>query len=584
MTDRNNLAFLYRAVAGTNAALPPPEQAAATLGELIMEQQGSTPSGLMRWLQRPQTLNLRSLIALIRLAGLTGDEQLAEPLTIILRQLAYVAAHPAAVRALSEAKGITASKALEDMLWAMPMQQWHVREPAIIKELGRLGRTSSIPALIKALGVPFDAPAHAASVALSKYPPEGLIERLVPLLKADDKGTADARAAGAAEALGLLSDPRAITALQRSAGSADPRVAINSAVALARLGTPDAEERLVQLTSHRSVNVRASALSALALLGERDDASALRCQTLMEHGLSDTQPEVRTAAASALGGLGRPAGAAKIARAMSTEVSPLVRTQMIRALGRLAHPFSVDALVAALNEGDSNTKIEVLGALAMFGNPEIARIISPHRASPDRRVVKAASLALTKLLVKVFKWPDPAPIDSKVQIRLYSQEGARERLLPPPPPPPQPGFFNRLFGAQPPEPPQPPKPVGILTLTPEYVEVRMNPNPSAPSDVRGRVNWDRRFGAHITREAIEQGAGSNDNIGIHFALRQRKGTSGAVFESVGVSLWCAPSADLGRLPAKSERFPCLDPHKADPFLASLRWFSQLHGETIQGLR
>ena len=54
---------------------------------------------------------------------------------------------------------------------------------------------------------------------------------------------------------------------------------------------------------------------------------------------------------------------------MGREVSPLVRVKMIRALGELAHPLSKSALINALQRGDVSTKVEVLGALAMIGDP-----------------------------------------------------------------------------------------------------------------------------------------------------------------------------------------------------------------------
>jgi HEAT repeat protein len=582
MTDREVLQFLCRMALPEAGGLPAPEQAVVELAAVIGDGRGVVPPGLMHWLRAPTTLGVRARVAVIRMAGLMGGEGLAEPLMTILRQLTFVAAHPAAVRALSEATGVSASAVLSKLLWELPPQQWHVREPAIIKELGRLRRRASIPDLVQALGVPYEAPVRAAAKALAGFPPDDVVETLIPMLAPDKAGGTDPRSAGAAEALGLLGDDRAIVALQRSAGSADPRVAINSAVALARFGAPDAEARLASLASHRSVAVRASAIEALGLVGTKDETSALRSQRLMQKALTDSQPEVRTAAARALGGLGRPAVAADIARALVPEVSPLVRAAMIRALGRLAHPLSVQTLVSVLETGDGTTKVEVLGALALFGDPEMAKVISPYRASSDPRVVEAASKALMSLLHKVFRWPEPAEVVRELRINLYSQESARERLLPPPPPPPQAGFFGRLFGAKAPEPPPPPKPIGVLTLTPDTIEIKMRPG--ADSSANGRVSWTRRFGLHVTRESVQEGVGATNDMGVHFALRQRRGSAGAEFDSVGVSLWCAPSPEVASLPAKSERFPCLDPHNAEPLLAALRWYAQVHGESIQGVR
>jgi HEAT repeat protein len=579
LTDRAALDFLYKNTLGNRDV--PPEQAVVDLLKHLREHQGHAPHNLKHWLGAMGSLDRRYQEAVLRLCGFYRDEATAEKLQAILRQLTWVSVHPAAVSALAQTLGIHASRALADMLWDTPIHQWHLRETAILRELGRLGWTSSIDHLLRALSVPYENPARAAAQALACFEPQDVTPRLLALLTA----ASDPRqAAGAAEALGLLGDASAIAALQKASRAPDPRLATAAAVALARLGDDNAEAFLVRMATedrgHAHAELRARSLHALGLLGQRRAAQpGGPTAAAITQGLDDSQPEVRAAAAQALGMLALSPLSRALAQALRKEVSPLVRSSMIQALGRLGNAMSVPILLELLRRDSRSVQIEILNALALFSDPRLADHIAPFRASPDPELRDAAERALRRLLHRPFAWPRPAPLEAPLTIPLYTHHDARQLLLPPPPASPPPSFFERLFGASPRTPPRhAPTPIGELHLDPQGLRLSTND----PADPRGpqqaQLAWERRFTLHITREPI--GPAPTEDTGVHFTLRQRSADDAVHFHTVAVSLWCAPGAALARLDAKGERLPCLDPHLADPLLAALRYYTDAHGDPI----
>ena len=570
VTDRQGLTFLYQTVIGRGEATL--EEMVGALTSHVQNHGHEVPAGLVHWLGAPGSLHTRLLARVIRLSGYYRDESIGPALRGILQQLAYVSVHPAAVRALSQVLGIRASAVLTQILWAAPPHQWHVRETAILQELGELRWSSAIDDLLKALGVPYDNPVRAAATALARFDSDEVRPRLVALV---DGAATPRQAAGAAEALGLLGDPQAVIVLQRGASGPNALVACACAVALARLGDPTAEERLVALAGrdqgHAGADMRARAFTALGLLAEQGHTLESSTHEVFVAGLGDSQPEVRSAAAMALAQGGRPGAAKAVGQALGREVSPLVRTAMIRALGGLGHSLSIPQLLEFLRNDSVALKVEVLLALGQFPDPRLAQYIAPFRTRNDPRLVEAANRALRRLLHRPFAWPPAEATDETVTIDVHSLEDARNLLLPPPPPAPPQGFFQRLFGSSAePEAPPAPTPIGTITLDADGVALAL-------TDGGGRVEWARPFSTQITREPVKDE--DEEDIGVHFTLRQRQGGA-ADFQTVAVSLWCAPSEAVGALTAKSERLPCLDPHQAPRFLAALRFYTEVHGERL----
>ncbi len=584
VTDRQALTFLSQNILETRE-LPAPEQTVLDMVKHVRTHQGKAPKNIKHWLGKLGSLQRRYQIAVIRVAGFYHDESLPPVFQSILGQLAHVALHPASVRALAQTMGIRASRGLTDMLWSTPPGQWHLRETAILRELGHLGWTSSIDHLIRALKVPFDSPARAAAGALARFEPDEVLDRLVSIL---DRPEDQRQQAGAAEALGLLGDPRALGALHKASRVSNPTVACAAAVAMARLGDAQAENFLVSMAStdkgHAHAEMRARAMLALGLLGQQGQDSTRSLEALIK-GLKDSQPEVRSAAARSLGHLGKPRSAQYLAEAMRKEVSPLVRSALIQGLGLLRNSRSLPVLLDTLRKDADSVKIEVLHALALFPDPNLAAHIGRYRQSSNPQLADAAERALRRLLYRPFAWPEAAPLEEglTLTIPLYQLTDARHLLLPPPPPPPKPSFFDKLFGGSSNAPTRPaPITLGTLSLSSNGLDMKLNPNATSTSWKDGTISWDKRFSLHVTREPIQaqtKAVGPED-IGVHFTLRQKGTGAGVTFETIAVSLWCAPSEAVGKLSAKSEVLPCLDPHKSDPLLAALRYYLEVHGEPL----
>ncbi len=575
VTHPEALRFVFLAVFGSQPLPNTPEEAVAALHAEVQRHRDLAPGPLITWLNSARPNAPLHLLHLLRLAAFYRDERLVQPLHTILKQLPLAHVHPAAVRALAANSGANATFRLLALLRENPPPQWHVREPAALLELGRLGDPAAIPELLRALDVPFANATGAATQALAAYPPDLALEPLLRTLRTADNPRV---ATHAAEALGLLKDARALGALQRASEGIDPGLAVAAAVALARLNDPDAPQRLLRLAQSNTVRVRASALGALALTPSAtlEGSRGRDLFNALTQGLTDPQPEVRSAAAFALGHLKRAGASPPVEAALRAEVSPLVRAHMVRALGLLATPDGLELLTQRLAVEEVSVRVEILHALASSGRPEAALWISPYRASSERRLVEAANEALQRLLFRPFTWPEPKVPTQPVVIALYAIEGARERLLPPPPPAAPPSFFGRLFGARTPAPPPPPSPIGELHLSEDGLRLILG-----AGDASAFISWDRAFSLQITREPAP--AQASQDIGVHFTLRQREDDLGTRFQTVAVSLWCAPSEALGPFQPKSERLPCLDPYHAEPLLAALRYYARAYGVPIPGL-
>ena len=577
VTDRAALLFLGHTLLNlgpATAAGPAPnvEEVAVDLARHVRLNAGHAPRPLVQWLGSISKLSRNQQIAAVRLSGYYRDPALVPLYRSILDQLVWVAVHPAAVTALAQTLGFEASRALSDLLWSTPPARWHLRETAILRELGRLGWSSSIDPLRKALGTPHDLHRRAAAAALARFSSEEVLPALIASLESPDPRQAE----GAAESLGLLGDKAAKSALQRAATARAPGLACAAAVALARLGDGGAQAQLSQLAredhGHEGAELRAKAAEALGVLGGSASLSP-EARLALVAALGDSQPEVRQAAARAAGRTLGEDAVARLQEQAKREPSPLVRAAMLQALGAIGSPSSLPLLLDMLKNSSRDLKIEVLLALGEFPNPKLAQHINPHRASPDVGVAEAAESALRRLMHTEFAWPPPVAPGEPVEVELYAHADAQVLLLPPTPAAPV-GWLGRLLGKK--DAPEAHGPVPVGTLKADAQGLEAVPAPGA-GWTGGKIAWDKRFSVHVTREPVE--AQQREDTGVHFTLRQRLGEAVA-FEAVHFSLWCAPTPAVGRLQAKRERFACLDPHRFEPLLANLRYAMELHGERL----
>ena len=180
---------------------------------------------------------------------------------------------------------------------------------------------------------------------------------------------------GAAKALGLIRDRRAVDGLIAALKDRDGSVRTIAAEALGRIGDPKAIKGLMALFKDSSKLVRVSATIALTQIGEAT------VEPLLE-GLKDENFQVRLHSVQALGGITSdyPTGRSWLQDsrpvpgliALLKDKDRAVREDAAIALGMIGDPTAVPALIEALQDGQ--VKVRAIMALGMISD---ARAVEP---------------------------------------------------------------------------------------------------------------------------------------------------------------------------------------------------------------
>ncbi|HZW32652.1 MAG TPA: HEAT repeat domain-containing protein, partial [Isosphaeraceae bacterium] len=181
----------------------------------------------------------------------------------------------------------------------------------------------------------------------------------------------------AEDLVGLLDDPR-------------PRVRDQVLARLARLGNPavNALGAALRAGETRRAGVKRAAVWALCRIGTPEALGPLR------QALTDEDEGVRLAAAHAAG-LWRDAAAAPDLARLVVEDTPAVRRKAAEALGRIARPEAVPALLEGLRKGgDRFLEHSLIYAMLRINDREV---ISPALADPDPKVRRAGLIALDQM-------------------------------------------------------------------------------------------------------------------------------------------------------------------------------------------
>ena len=217
-------------------------------------------------------------------------------------------------------------------------------------------------------------------------PPASTISALAGAMESDS--AAPVRAA-AAQALGSLGDPAALSELaEAAAGDDDPAVRAAAVEALAELDDPAALAHLAEaIAGDPDPAVRAAAAEAL---GELDDPAALA--QIAEAMASDSSASVRAAAAGALGSAGDPAALSTLAEAAVADNDPTVRAAALEALADLDDSAALPPLAeAAAGDSDPTVRAAAVEALAALDDPEALDTLSEALDSDEAAPVRAAA-------------------------------------------------------------------------------------------------------------------------------------------------------------------------------------------------
>jgi HEAT repeat protein len=212
-------------------------------------------------------------------------------------------------------------------------------------------------------------------------------ESVGPLTNALERGSQRVKI-NAAWALGMIEDGRAVDALRRVLRDADP---ILRATAVSALGDIEAMssaadvERVLREDSDRRVR-----LEAINALGNIESITSLE---VLSSVLEGNDVELSIAAIEAIDNLdeiGRaPAG---LLRAISSNV-PELRKVAAMALGNIADPNTVDALIGLLRDPDAEVRYAAVEGLGEIGTPAakpgLTRALEDSSAEVRRAAVEA---------------------------------------------------------------------------------------------------------------------------------------------------------------------------------------------------
>jgi HEAT repeat protein len=185
------------------------------------------------------------------------------------------------------------------------------------------------------------------------------------------------------QSLGLLGDTAALDLLIARVRRGLPRDLLSTAMfTLGAMGDPTAGPLLIELTTHRSAEIRVHAVETLAALQPPDGASALMA------ALSDADSQVRAAAAVGLGDMGASEALDRLFQAQDRGVSEasiaigkVVKTgdvpRLLEYLGRMPLGALVPALkaVIARKDVDEAARLQVVARLAELATPEVKALL-----------------------------------------------------------------------------------------------------------------------------------------------------------------------------------------------------------------
>jgi len=280
--------------------------------------------------------------------------------------------------------------------------------------LGQLESSQALPGLLAAMNDPDSWVRYFAVRSIGQHKMPEAIDKLEFMAKADAAG--HVRIA-ALEALGQLGGARAVAIIAPMSESAESDMARAALKSLGSIGHPDSLPPL--LTALRSTEpvIRIAALDALAKRGGAGTADALQWAAA-----ADENPQVSQAAIEALGRLATPdainalielmADRARredciavlaqlrhgqidnVAQGLSHSVAE-VRRAVIEALGRMKQPAATNWLITSLDDAESQVRMAAVIALGRLGSRGAERkLASLARTDADPAVRSAAEKAM----------------------------------------------------------------------------------------------------------------------------------------------------------------------------------------------
>ncbi len=192
----------------------------------------------------------------------------------------------------------------------------------------------------------------------------------------------------AAESLGHIGDPQAVSALLLSLDDPHWSVRCAAATALGRIRSPRATRALLDHLADDDATVRRAVVAALGEIG--DARAAQRLTEILE------DPGLQATALEALRRIGGPA-LPEIERTPA-QIGPEARRLLVNLVGKIEDGRAARFLIQALSDPVAAVRAEAAMALGDGGHLEAVRHLSQLKtADPSPEVRHAASSALRRL-------------------------------------------------------------------------------------------------------------------------------------------------------------------------------------------
>jgi HEAT repeat protein len=153
---------------------------------------------------------------------------------------------------------------------------------------------------------------------------------------------------------------------------------------------------LIQIAiGDKNVRVRYAAVSQMSTLGTQNLSNAL--EVLLDSLRNDPEPDVKAAAADALGALKLTEALEDLQQLYNNTSEWLIQLSIVAALGEMGDPKAFPILEKALNSEHELIQTMAIGALGELGDKRALPLILPYVSNPDWQIRYRVAQALVRL-------------------------------------------------------------------------------------------------------------------------------------------------------------------------------------------
>jgi HEAT repeat protein len=248
--------------------------------------------------------------------------------------------------------------------------------------LGKIGDPCAVEPLIAALHDLDSGVRSGAAVALGRIGDSYAVEPLIAALHDVDSGVRS----GAVDALGIIGDPAAAEPLITTLHDPNLGVSWHAAEALGKIRDPNTLELLLMTLRDQGFWVSQCAKDVLIKIGELAVPSLIVA-------LHDSNSDVRSRAAEALGKIGDPRAVEPLIAILRDSISN-VRWSAVEALENIGDSRAIEPLLIALCDPDLTVRLHAAKALGTIGDECVVEslITALHDWHPEVRGSAASAL------------------------------------------------------------------------------------------------------------------------------------------------------------------------------------------------